>query len=60
MGLLGWALICLTVAGFAAIFGFGGMATAAAGIAKLLFFVCLAIFVVLLIAGMLGVSTAPA
>ena len=60
LGLLGWALVFLAVAGVAAVFGFGGMATAAAGIAKLVFFVFLAIFVVLIIAGMLGVSTATA
>ncbi len=60
MGLLGWALIFLTVAGVAAIFGFGGIVTAAAGVAKLLFFVFLAIFVVLFIAGMLGAGAATA
>jgi len=60
MGLLGWALVFLTVAGVAAIFGFGGIATAAAGVAKLLFFVFLALFVVLVIAGMLGTGAATA
>jgi uncharacterized membrane protein YtjA (UPF0391 family) len=58
MGLLGWALIFLTVAGVAAIFSFGGIATAAAGVAKLLFFVSLAIFAVLFIVGMLGAGAA--
>jgi uncharacterized membrane protein YtjA (UPF0391 family) len=60
MGLLGWALIFLTVAGVAAIFGFGGVVTAAAGVAKLLFFVFLAIFVALFIVGMLGAGVATA
>lgn len=60
MGLLGWALVFLTVAGIAALFGFGGVVTAAAGIAKLLFIVSLAVFVVLLIAGMLGAGGATA
>ena len=60
MGLLGWALVFLTVAGVAAIFGFGGIATTAAGVAKLLFFVFLAIFVVLFIAGVLGAEAATA
>lgn len=60
MGLLGWAFVFLTVAGVAAIFGFGGVVTAAAGIAKLLFFVFLAIFAVLFIAGVLAVGTATA
>jgi uncharacterized membrane protein YtjA (UPF0391 family) len=54
MGLLGWALVFLTVAGAAAIVGFSGLATAVAGVAKLLFFVFLAIFAVLFLAGMLG------
>ncbi len=60
MGLLGWASIFLTVAAVAAIFGFGGVGTAAAGVAKLLFFVFLTIFVVLFIAGMLGAGVATA
>jgi uncharacterized membrane protein YtjA (UPF0391 family) len=60
MGLLGWALIFLTVAGVAAAFGFGGATSTAAGVAKLLFFVFLAIFVVLFIAGMLGGAVATA
>jgi uncharacterized membrane protein YtjA (UPF0391 family) len=60
MGFLGWALIFLTVAGVAAIFGFGGVATAAAGIAKLLFFLFLAIFAALFLAGVLGVGAAAA
>jgi uncharacterized membrane protein YtjA (UPF0391 family) len=36
--MLYWALVFLIVAIIAAIFGFGGVAVAAAGIAKLLFF----------------------
>lgn len=60
MGLLGWALIFLTVAGVAALFGFGGVATAAAGVAKLLFFVFLTLFAVIVIAGMLGAGAATA
>jgi uncharacterized membrane protein YtjA (UPF0391 family) len=60
MGLLGWALIFLIVSGIAAIFGFGGVASASAGIAKILFFVFLVIFVVLLILGLLGVGAVAA
>ena len=37
--MLYWALVFLIVAIIAAIFGFGGVAVAAAGIAKLLFFI---------------------
>ena len=46
-----WAIIFLVVAAVAGLFGFSGIAGAAAGIAKILFFVGLAIFVILLIAG---------
>jgi uncharacterized membrane protein YtjA (UPF0391 family) len=56
MGLLGWALVFLTVVGVAAIFGFSGIASAAAGIAKVLFFIFVAIFVGLLILGSFGVG----
>ena len=60
MGLLGWALVFLTVAGIAALVGFGGGATVAAGVAKLLFFVFLAIFAALFIVGVLGAGAATA
>ena len=36
--MLGWALVFLLIAIVAAVFGFGGIAVASAGIAKLLFF----------------------
>ncbi len=49
MSLLGWALVFLVVAILAAIFGFGGIAAASAGIAKILFFVFLIVFAVILI-----------
>lgn len=58
MGLLWWALIFLIIASVAAVFGFGGIATAAAGVAKLLFLVLPAIFLVLLIVGLIGVGAA--
>lgn len=54
MGLLGWALIFLVVAIIAAAFGFGGIASASAGIAKVLFFIFLVVFIVLLISALLG------
>lgn len=46
--MLRWALIFLVIAIIAAIFGFGGIAGAAAGIAQILFYVALAVFVVML------------
>jgi uncharacterized membrane protein YtjA (UPF0391 family) len=49
MGLLGWAVIFLIVALIAAAFGFGGVASASTQIAKILFFIFLVVFVVLLI-----------
>lgn len=49
--MLSWALIFLGVAVLAAIFGFGGIAGTAAGIAQVLFFVFLVLFVVSLIFG---------
>ncbi|MEM1149162.1 MAG: DUF1328 domain-containing protein [Pseudomonadota bacterium] len=47
--MLGWALTFLVVALVAALFGFGGIASASAGIAQILFFVFLVLFVVTLI-----------
>ena len=58
MGLLGWALIFLIVALIAAAFGFGGIASASAGIAKVLFFIFIVVFLVLLISALLGVGAA--
>ncbi len=60
MGLLGWALIFLIVALIAAAFGFGGIASASAGIAKVLFFIFIVVFIVLLISALLGVGAATA
>jgi uncharacterized membrane protein YtjA (UPF0391 family) len=50
--MLGWAVFFLVIALVAALFGFGGIAGTAVGIAKLLFFVFLAIFVISLIMGL--------
>ncbi|HEV7661289.1 MAG TPA: DUF1328 domain-containing protein [Allosphingosinicella sp.] len=47
-----WALIFLVAALVLAALGFGGLAGAAVGIAKLLFFVALAIFAIMLLLGM--------
>lgn len=49
-----WALIFLVVAIVAAILGFGGIAGAAAGIAQVLFWIGLALFVIALIAGVVA------
>jgi uncharacterized membrane protein YtjA (UPF0391 family) len=48
--MLNWALTFFLIALLAAIFGFGGIAIAAAGIAKICFFIFLILFVVSLVA----------
>ena len=50
--MLYWALVFLVVAIIAALLGFGGIAVAAAGIAKILFFVFLAVFLLTVISGL--------
>ena len=51
IGMLHYAWIFLILAIIAAIFGFGGIAAAAAGIAKVLFFIFIALFVIGLLTG---------
>ena len=47
--MLGWAITFLVISLLAALFGFTGMAVAFAGIAKILFFVFIVLFVLSLI-----------
>ena len=47
--MLGWALMFFIIAIIAAAFGFGGIAVAAAGVAKILFYVFLVAFLVMLV-----------
>ncbi len=47
--MLGWALTFLVIALIAGVFGFGGIASASAGIAQILFFIFIALFVVAMI-----------
>ena len=49
--MLRWAVIFLIVAIVAGIFGFGGISEAAAGFAKVLFFIFIVGFVLILIFG---------
>lgn len=51
--MLYWAAIFFVVAIIAAAFGFGGIAAGAAGIAKVLFFIFVILFIVSLLAGLL-------
>ena len=51
--MLNWALMFLVIALLAAIFGFTGIALAAAGVAKILFYLFLVLFLVSLVAGLI-------
>lgn len=51
--MLSWTIGFFIVAIIAAVFGFGGIASSAAGIAKVLFFLFLIAFVVSLIMGLM-------
>jgi uncharacterized membrane protein YtjA (UPF0391 family) len=50
--MLKWALIFLVLGLVAAALGFGGIAGASIGIAKFLFFLFIAIFVIMLVLGL--------
>ena len=52
--MLKWAVISLVIAIIAAILGFGGISSAAAGIAKIFFFIFIAVFLITLIAGLVN------
>jgi len=49
--MLGWALTFLVIALIAAILGFGGIAGTAVGIAKIIFFVAVVLFLISAITG---------
>ena len=49
--MLKWSIIFLVIALVAALFGFGGIAGTAIGIAKVLFFVFLVLFILSLVMG---------
>jgi uncharacterized membrane protein YtjA (UPF0391 family) len=51
--MLRWTVIFLLVALVAAAFGFGGIAVASAGIARILFFIFLILFVASLLSGLI-------
>lgn len=57
--MLGWAIFCLVLALIAAVLGFGGLAGTFVGIAKILFFVFLVLFVVSLIVNALRGRSPP-
>jgi len=49
--MLHYALVFFVIALIAAVFGFGGIAVASAGVAKILFFLFLVVFLVTLVMG---------
>jgi uncharacterized membrane protein YtjA (UPF0391 family) len=51
--MLEWALIFLVVALIAAVFGFGGVASAATGFARVLFLIFIILFVVSILRGVI-------
>ena len=53
MGLLEWAIIFFVISLVAALFGFGGISAAFAGIGKILFFIFVVIFIIFLIMALL-------
>lgn len=55
--MLRWALAFFIIAIIAALFGFGGIAATASGIAQILFYVFLVLFLVALLVGLLGGKT---
>ena len=55
--MLYWSLVFFIVAIIAAVFGFGGIASAATGIAKILFFIFIVIFIATLIRGLMKRSS---
>ncbi|HUN49177.1 MAG TPA: DUF1328 domain-containing protein [Stellaceae bacterium] len=52
--MLRWALIFLVISLIAALFGFTGISVAAADIARVLFFIFIVIFIVLLLGGLMA------
>jgi uncharacterized membrane protein YtjA (UPF0391 family) len=57
--MLYWALVFFIIAIVAGLLGFGGIASAAGGIAQVLFFVFLVIFLVTLVMGLVGRRPPP-
>jgi uncharacterized membrane protein YtjA (UPF0391 family) len=55
--MLRWALTFFIIAIIAALFGFGGIAATASGIAQILFYIFLVLFIVALLIGLLGGRT---
>jgi uncharacterized membrane protein YtjA (UPF0391 family) len=59
MALLRWALFFFVISIIAALFGFSGIAAGSADIARVLFFIFLAIVIVLVILGLMTYRSIP-
>jgi uncharacterized membrane protein YtjA (UPF0391 family) len=55
--MLNLAVTLLIIALIAALFGFGGIATAAVGLAKIIFFIAIVLFLIAVVTGTLGRGT---
>ncbi|ARU06051.1 DUF1328 domain-containing protein [Comamonas serinivorans] len=58
--MLKWAIIFAVISLVAGLFGFGGIASGAASIAKTLFFIFVAIAVIFLVLSLLGIGAVAA
>jgi uncharacterized membrane protein YtjA (UPF0391 family) len=56
--MLGWVVTLLIIALIAGLLGFGGIASAAVGLAKIIFFIAILLFLVALVFGLVGGSRA--
>lgn len=54
--MLKWALIFFIISLVAGLFGFTGIATGAAAVAKILFYIAVALFVLFLVLGLMAVK----
>jgi len=57
--MLGWALTFLIVALIAGVLGFGGVAAVSVEIAKVIFFIAIALFVIMLVANLMSGRKPP-
>lgn len=57
--MLRWAIAFFIIAIIAAVFGFGGIAATASGIAQILFYIFLVLFLIAFLIGLLGGRTPP-
>jgi uncharacterized membrane protein YtjA (UPF0391 family) len=54
--MLKWALIFFIISLIAAVFGFTGIASGAAAVAKILFYIAVALFLLFLVLGLIAVN----